>query len=206
MRVLISGESLPQRAEPGMSLFAGALNLAHPLTGTATSAADDSLMADIARLLDAGEQRRSSFRRIADTAVSWYVPLVHATAALAFSGWYLSGAGAHAAIMIAVSTLIITCPCALALAAPVAQAVASARLFRAGIYLRSGDALERLAQVNHIIFDKTGTLTLGTPAIRRGPEEKTLQAAAMLARASRASLVQSHRRTGRARPGRGRCN
>jgi hypothetical protein len=75
---------------------------------------------------------KAEVRRIADKAVSLYVPIVHSTALLTFLGWWLSGLGLRESILIAVSTLIITCPCALALAAPVVQVVAAGRLFRGG--------------------------------------------------------------------------
>ncbi|MEH6695235.1 MAG: heavy metal translocating P-type ATPase [Hyphomonas sp.] len=188
---LVTGESLTRSAGPGMHLLAGAVNLSQPLTGTALAAASDSLLADIARMLDAGEQRRSTYRRIADRAVSLYVPFVHTSALLAFIGWLLAGMGVNEALLIGVSTLIITCPCALALAAPVTQVVAAGRLFRSGTFLKSGDALERIAQCDYIIFDKTGTLTLGTPQLSGNIAPKALEAAARLARASRHPLSRA---------------
>ncbi|MEO1786601.1 MAG: heavy metal translocating P-type ATPase, partial [Pseudomonadota bacterium] len=189
---LVTGESLPQQALPGRALKAGSINLAHPLIARVDRAASDSLLADMADMLEAGEQRRSAFRRIADKAVAWYVPFVHTTAALAFIGWLVIGASVPEAVMVAVSTLIITCPCALALAAPVVQVVAAGRLFKAGVDLKSGDALERLASVDHIVCDKTGTLTLGTPTlIRRNGDEALLSSAAQLARGSHHPLSRA---------------
>ena len=162
---LVTGESLPRLMQPGETLYAGTVNLDHPMTGKALGSASDSLLSDIAAMLEAGEQNRARYRRLADKAVSLYVPFVHTTAALTLAAWLLIGASPRDAIMVAVATLIITCPCALALAAPVAQVVASGRLFRNGTYLRSGDALERFSEIDHIVFDKTGTLTLGTPTL-----------------------------------------
>ena len=188
---LVTGESLARSATPGMHLLAGTMNLSQPLTGTALAAASDSLLADIARMLEAGEQRRSTYRRIADRAVSLYVPFVHTSALFAFVGWLLAGAGVNEALLIGVSTLIITCPCALALAAPVTQVVAAGRLFRSGTFLKSGDALERIAQCDYIIFDKTGTLTLGTPKLTGEFSPEDLQGAAELARASRHPLSRA---------------
>ncbi|MEO0816445.1 MAG: copper-translocating P-type ATPase [Pseudomonadota bacterium] len=189
---LVTGESAPIVAAPGHRLYAGTVVLGQALKGRAVAAAADSLMADISRMLEAGEQRRSTYRKIAERAVSLYVPLVHSVAALTFVGWLLAGAGVREAIFVACSTLIITCPCALALAAPVAQVVASGRLFRNGVFLKSGDALERLAGVDHVVFDKTGTLTLGSPRLRRdGVSDNTLGAAAQLARASRHPLSRA---------------
>jgi Cu2+-exporting ATPase len=176
-----------------MKLMAGSINLSQPLTGQATAAAADSLLAEIGQMLTAGEQKRSTYRQIADKAVSLYVPLVHSTALLTFLGWWLvGGMGLREAILIAVSTLIITCPCALALAAPVVQVVAAGRLFKGGAYLKSGDALERIAACDHVIFDKTGTLTLGTPRLVSGDVDAALISdAAQLARASRHPLSRA---------------
>ncbi|WP_300395411.1 heavy metal translocating P-type ATPase [Henriciella sp.] len=189
---LVSGESLPRAIAPGARVFAGSVNLGQSIRGRAISPASDSLLADIARMLEAGEQRRSTYRRIADKAVSLYVPLVHTTAALTFIGWMLAGIGVRDALLIAVSTLIITCPCALALAAPVVQVVTAGRLFRKGVYLKSGDALERLATCDHVVFDKTGTLTLGDAELVPGsaPQELVVKAA-RLARASRHPLSRA---------------
>ncbi|MEM9939656.1 MAG: heavy metal translocating P-type ATPase [Pseudomonadota bacterium] len=189
---IVSGESEPRAIRPGATLYAGAINLDQQIEGKALSTTSDSLLADISDMLDAGEQKRARYRKIADKAVSLYIPFVHTTAALTFIAWLLIGASVRDAVLVAVATLIITCPCALALAAPVAQVVASGRLFRKGVYLRSGDALERLAETDHIVFDKTGTLTLGAPAlINTEVNPQTLIDAATLARASRHPLSRA---------------
>lgn len=187
---LVTGESLPRTIGIGETLYAGSLNLDHPVQGRALSAASDSLLSQIATMLEAGEQKRARYRQIADKAVALYVPFVHTTAALAFLGWLMIGASVHQAILVAVSTLIITCPCALALAAPVAQVVASGHLFKRGVFLRSGDALERFAEVDHVVLDKTGTLTLGTPQLSSVHGDE-LACAAQLARASRHPLSRA---------------
>jgi P-type Cu2+ transporter len=188
----VTGESLPRPAVSGSLLYAGSINLGVALRGRALAPASNSLLSDIADMLEAGEQRRSAYRKIADRAVSLYVPFVHTTAALTFVGWLFAGAGVREALLIAVSTLIITCPCALALAAPVVQVVASGKLFRMGAFLKSGDALERFAEVDHVVFDKTGTLTLGAPAmVSDSATLESVPAAAKLARASRHPLSQA---------------
>lgn len=187
---LVTGESLPRQIQAGETLYAGTVNLDHPITGEALGSTSDSLLSDIAQMLEAGEQKRARYRQIADKAVSLYVPFVHTTAAITLIVWLLLGAGVRDAILVAVATLIITCPCALALAAPVAQVVASGRLFRKGVYLRSGDALERFAEIDHIVFDKTGTLTLGTPTLTSEHGDE-LALAAQLARASRHPLSRA---------------
>jgi Cu2+-exporting ATPase len=183
---LVTGEIEPRPTSIGQTLHAGAVNLAAPLRVRALAAADRSLMADVARLLEAGEQKKSAYRRIADKVAAAYVPQVHAVALLGFVGWLIAGATLTQAAFVAVTVLIITCPCALGLAAPLVQVVAAGRLFRRGIYLASGDALERIAAVDHVVFDKTGTLTLGDPVLLAGDwTQQDLANAAELARASR---------------------
>lgn len=188
---LVTGESAPHVISQGMRIYAGAVNLSGPIQAKALARASDSLLADIGRMLEAGEQRRSAYRKIADKAVALYVPFVHSAAALTFIGWMLAGAGFRESILIAVSTLIITCPCALALAAPVAHVVAAGKLFQLGIFLKSGDALERFASVDRIVLDKTGTLSLGVPQLSEETDEAVLRDAAQLARSSRHPLSRA---------------
>ncbi|MDJ0921603.1 MAG: heavy metal translocating P-type ATPase [Henriciella sp.] len=189
---IVSGESEPRSAGPGATLYAGSINLDQQIEGRALGTSSDSLLSDISNMLEAGEQKRARYRKIADKAVSLYIPFVHSVAALTFVGWLILGASPREAILVAVATLIITCPCALALAAPVAQVVASGRLFKNGVYLRSGDALERLAETDHIIFDKTGTLTLGEPVLSTASvDHDSIKQAASLARASRHPLSRA---------------
>lgn len=184
---LVTGEVEPVATRTGQILHAGAVNLSSPVHVRVLAAAKDSLMADIARLLEAGEQKKSAYRRLADKAAEIYVPQVHLTAAFGFAAWLVLGATPAQAAFVAVTVLIITCPCALALAAPLVQVVAAGRLFREGVYLSSGDALERLAAVDHVVLDKTGTLTLGDAVLTvpSSAAQLRLADAAKLARASR---------------------
>ena len=160
---MLTGESEPITAGPGAPVHAGMVNLGQPFTARVTAAADDTAIAEIARLMAEAGQPRSSYVRIADRASRLYAPAVHTLALLSLAGWLLAGAGIHQALLIAVAVLIITCPCALGLAVPAAHVVVSGALMRRGVLVKDGSALERMAEANHVVFDKTGTLTLGEP-------------------------------------------
>jgi len=157
---LITGETLYVAAEQGTAVYAGSLNISGTLRVRVSAASEATLLAEITRLLDNALQARSRYVRLADRASRLYAPVVHATALLTMLGWVLVGASWHDAVVTGVAVLIITCPCALGLAIPTVQTVASGAMFRAGVLLNSGDSIERLAEVDRVIFDKTGTLTL----------------------------------------------
>ncbi|MEE4316439.1 MAG: heavy metal translocating P-type ATPase [Erythrobacter sp.] len=186
---MLTGESMPESAGPGSIVHAGAINLSAPLRIRLTHVAEDTVLAEIARLMDEAGQSRSSYVRIADRASRLYAPVVHSLAALAFVGWMIAGAGWHQSLVIAIAVLIITCPCAMGLAVPAAQVVASGALLRRGLLVKDGSALERLAECDVALFDKTGTLTLGEPRADISGLDTTARAVALgLAQASRHPL------------------
>jgi len=158
-RSLVTGESMPVDVAVGAHVQAGTRNLQADLVMTATADADGSFLASIRQMMQEAEATRGRYRRIADRAASHYAPVVHTAAALAFVGWLILTGDLHHATTVAVAVLIITCPCALGLAVPVVQVLAARRLFDAGIVIKDGAALERLADVDTVVFDKTGTLT-----------------------------------------------
>jgi Cu2+-exporting ATPase len=160
---LLTGESAPVARGTGDQVLAGTLNLDAPIDVRVSHIGRDTTLAEIARLMEAAGQSRSRYVRLADRASRFYAPAVHTLAAVATIGWLLAGAGLYKALVIGVTVLIITCPCALGLAVPVAQVVANGALMRAGIMVKDGSALERLAKVDRALLDKTGTLTLGRP-------------------------------------------
>ncbi|MGY3529997.1 heavy metal translocating P-type ATPase [Bradyrhizobium sp. USDA 4452] len=157
---LITGETLPAMATPGSAVFAGTLIRSGTLRIRATAASGGTLLDEISRLLDRALQARSRYLRLAERASRLYAPVVHATALLTMLGWLAYGASFHDSIVTAIAVLIITCPCALGLAIPAVQTVASGTLFSSGVLLNAGDAIERIAEIDRVIFDKTGTLTL----------------------------------------------
>ncbi|MBO6525532.1 heavy metal translocating P-type ATPase [Erythrobacter sp.] len=163
---MLTGESAAQGVAADETVYAGAINLGNPLKVRVTAAASDTALAEIARLMDEAGQSRSQYVRIADRASRLYAPAVHSLALLAFIGWMLAGAGVYQSLVIAIAVLIITCPCAMGLAVPAAQVVASGALAKRGLLVKDGSALERLAEVDLALFDKTGTLTLGEPVPR----------------------------------------
>lgn len=184
---LITGEADPASAAPGRQVFAGTLNLGAPLVIEATATDEGTLIAEIARLMAAAEQGRGRYVRLADRAARHYAPAVHLLGLMTFIGWMLTGHGWEPALTAAIAVLIITCPCALALAVPAVQVAATSRLFGRGVLVKAADGLERLAEVDTIVFDKTGTLTLGEPRLLDGQEvsDDVLAGAAGLAAASR---------------------
>jgi Cu2+-exporting ATPase len=187
---LLTGETAATAVGPKAVCRAGALNLSGVLRLRALAASEDSALARIARLVEAGAQSKSRYVRLADKAAAIYVPVVHSAALATFlAGWAL-GLGPREALIRAVAVLIITCPCALGLAVPAVQVTASARLFRKGVLVKSGAALERLAEIDHVILDKTGVLTEGRPRLI-DPVPATLAMAAPLARTSRHPLARS---------------
>jgi Cu2+-exporting ATPase len=189
---LVTGESLPVTAEPGTAVYAGTLNIGAPLTIRTTATGNATLLAECVRLIEAAEARRGRFVVLADRVARRYAPAVHLCALLTFLWWFfVVHVSAGQALLTASAVLIITCPCALALAVPTVQVIATFRLFAGGMLLKSPTALERLAEVDTVVFDKTGTLTEPLLALVGDPAPATLRQAATLAVSSRHPLARS---------------
>ncbi|MDP1667981.1 heavy metal translocating P-type ATPase [Phaeovulum sp.] len=186
-RALLTGESLPVWAGPGSVLSTGEVNLTGPLVLRVTAAGRASSLHRMADLVAAAESAKNRYTSLAERMASFYSPFVHLTAFAAFLGWLqVSGGDVRLAINIAAAVLIITCPCALGLAVPAVVTSASGKLFRKGMLIKDGTALERLAEVDTVLFDKTGTLTMGAPEPQNIADlaEGDLAVAAALAEAS----------------------
>jgi len=159
---LITGESLPELVKPNDFIQSGVMNLTAPLVIEVTVVGKDSFLASVIGLMEAAEQHKSHYVRIADRLAAIYAPFVHIAALLTFIAWlWITQGNWQQALMVAISVLIITCPCALGLAVPVVQVVANGVLFSRGVLVKDGAALEKLAQIDSVVLDKTGTVTTG---------------------------------------------
>ena len=186
---MLTGESDPVSIATGDRIYAGAINFLDPIRVRVTEVGSATVISEIARLMEDAGQHRSRYVRIADRAARLYSPVVHLFALSALLGWLFLGADIHQALVIAISVLIITCPCAMGLAVPAAHVVASGALMRRGLLIKDGSALERLAEVDVAIFDKTGTLTRGKPRPNLSKLDDQFKAIALaLAQSSRHPL------------------
>jgi P-type Cu2+ transporter len=185
---LVTGETAHVPASRGTMVYAGTMNIAGTLRVRVSAVVKGTLLDEVTRLLDNAVQARSRYVRLADRAARLYAPVVHLTALTTMVGWMALGAGWHDAIVTAIAVIIITCPCALGLAIPAVQVVASGALFRAGVLLNAGDAIERLADVDTVLLDKTGTLTLPEPEVINATDFSP----AVLALAGRLALLSRH--------------
>jgi Cu2+-exporting ATPase len=162
---LVTGETTASEVKPGARVYAGTLNISGALRIHVQAAGKDTLLDEIDRLMNQAVESRSRYVSLSDRAARLYAPVVHATALLTLVGWIALGLGWQPALIIAITVLIITCPCALGLAIPAVQVVAASALFRRKVMLKQGDALERLAEIDTVVFDKTGTLTSPEPGL-----------------------------------------
>ncbi len=158
-RAFLTGESAAVNAKKDDLLQAGEINLAAPLRLRATAVGEDTTLRRMAALVETAENGRNAYTALADRAAQVYAPAVHLLALVAFLGWLVATGDVRHSLNIAIAVLIITCPCALGLAVPAVSTAAISRLFSAGFLVKHATALERLAEVDHVVFDKTGTLT-----------------------------------------------
>ena len=198
---LVTGETAPAPAAPGAMVYAGTLNLTGALRVRVVKAAEGTLIDEVNSLLDKAIELRSSYVQIADRAARLYAPFVQLTALVTFASWVALGMAWQPALIIAITVLIITCPCALGLAVPAVQVVAASAMFRRSVMLNAGDALERLAEVDTVVFDKTGTLTLPQPTLANADDilAADLELAGALALSSKHPLAKAVAEAARAK-------
>jgi Cu+-exporting ATPase len=194
---MVTGEPIPVEKEPGNTVTAGTINGTGSILMRAERVGNDTLLAQIVRMVGEAQRTRAPIQRLADVVASYFVPAVVLTALVAFAAWAIWGPDpklAHA-LLSTVAVLIIACPCALGLATPMAIMVGTGRGAAAGVLIKNAEALERLERVDTLIVDKTGTLTEGKPrlirvlAVAPFSEEKVLRLASALEQASEHPLA-----------------
>ena len=177
---MLTGESLPVEKGEGDQVIGATLNKTGSFVFRATKVGEDTTLAQIVRLVEDAQGSKAPMQRLADTIAGYFVPAVLLLAALTFVGWLLFGTSPHLthALQAAIAVLVIACPCALGLAAPVAIMVGTGKAAEHGVLIRGGEALEQTRRITAIVLDKTGTLTRGKPAvtevITRGLGEREL--------------------------------
>jgi len=163
---MITGEPIPVLKEPGSQVVGGTLNTTGAFTFRAERIGRDTVLAQIIHLVEEAQASKPPVQRIADTAVSYFIPVVLIIAVSAFLVWYVAlGAPLLFSLTALISVLVVACPCALGLATPTAVTVGVGRGAELGILVRNGEALEVADRLTSVVFDKTGTLTRGKPAV-----------------------------------------
>ncbi|MBI5659672.1 MAG: copper-translocating P-type ATPase [Nitrosomonadales bacterium] len=162
---MLTGESLPLEKRGGDKVYAATLNQQGLLKCRAVAVGAQTQLAAIIRLVEQAQGSKAPIQKLADKISGIFVPVVLAIAALTFLAWWAAGSGFAAALINAVSVLVIACPCALGLATPTAVVVATGRAARAGILVKDAAALERAHKLSVLVVDKTGTLTSGKPSV-----------------------------------------
>lgn len=161
----ITGESIPVEKQPGDSVVSATMNKAGRLVCRAVKVGEDTTLSQIIRLVEEASSSKAPIARLADKIAGIFVPVVMGIALITFAVWLLVGGGFEAAMASAIAVLVISCPCALGLATPVAIMVGTGVGARNGILIKSGDALQSARDVNTVVLDKTGTITEGRPRV-----------------------------------------
>ncbi|HPW11480.1 MAG TPA: copper-translocating P-type ATPase, partial [Methanoregulaceae archaeon] len=163
---MITGEPIPVLKQIGSKVIGGTLNTNGIFTFRTEKVGKDTVLAQIISLVEEAQATKPPVQRIADVAVSYFIPVVLLIAIGAFAAWYfLMGATLLFALTALISVLVVACPCALGLATPTAVTVGVGRGAELGILIRNGEALELADHLTTVLFDKTGTLTRGKPAV-----------------------------------------
>ncbi len=162
---LLTGESLPVAKTPGDRVTGGSINGNGRLRIEATAVGEQSTLSRIIALVESAQAGKAPVQRLVDRVAAWFVPFVLVVALAAFAGWWLVAGDLAAAVVAAVSVMVIACPCALGLATPTALLAGTGAAARAGILIRDIEALECAHRLDTVVLDKTGTLTEGKPAV-----------------------------------------
>jgi Cu+-exporting ATPase len=201
---MITGESLPVEKGPSSEVIGGSINKNGSLTVQATRVGRDTALAQIIRLVEDAQASKAPVQRYADNVSAWFVPVVIAIASVSFLVWYFLAYSQFVggdetfvfSLIIFISVLVISCPCALGLATPTAIMVGSGKGAEHGILFKSAEALENTGKVRTVVLDKTGTITQGEPEVTgmiglELPEKEVLRFAAAVERGSEHPLAEA---------------
>ena len=185
----LTGESIPVEKLPGDTVAAATINTEGYLEFRADKVGEDTTLAQVIRMVEEAGGSKAPIARLADKIAGVFVPVVMVIAVLTFAVWMLMGYGMEFALNCAISVLVISCPCALGLATPVAIMVGTGRGAQMGVLFKNAEALENLHHIDTVVLDKTGTLTTGRPEVTdvlpgSVDEEELLKIAAALERKS----------------------
>ncbi|MDE6185405.1 MAG: heavy metal translocating P-type ATPase, partial [Lachnospiraceae bacterium] len=161
----ITGESIPVEKQPGDTVVSATMNKAGRLVCKAVKVGEDTTLSQIIRLVEEASASKAPIARMADKIAGIFVPAVMGIAVITFFVWMIAGGGFEAAISSAIAVLVISCPCALGLATPVAIMVGTGVGAKNGILIKSGDALQSARDIDTVVLDKTGTITEGKPKV-----------------------------------------
>lgn len=180
---MVTGESLPVLRRPGQRVIGGTINQDALLLVETSATGAETVLARIIRMVESAQAKKADVQRLVDRISAWFVPIVLAIALVTAIGWWFLAGDIEAAIINAVTVLVIACPCALGLATPVAIVAGTGAAARAGVLIRDPAALEAARSIDIVAFDKTGTLTEGRPdlvalVVAAGQEERHLLALA----------------------------
>jgi P-type Cu+ transporter len=163
---MITGESIPAEKSPGGQVIGATINRSGLLKVKADKVGQDTALSQIVRLVEEAQVARAPIQRVADRIASYFVPVVIALATVAGLSWYYLGhIGLDFSVLVFVSVVVISCPCALGVATPAALLVGTSKGAQNGILIKGGEYLELAAKVDVVVFDKTGTLTVGRPSV-----------------------------------------
>jgi Cu+-exporting ATPase len=191
---MLTGESLPVEKGPGASVAGGSVNRTGSFTFRATRVGEDTLLAQIIRLVEEAQGSKAPIQRLADRVAAVFVPVILVIAAITFTVWWVRGPepAFFYALANAVGVLVIACPCAMGLATSTAIMVGTGVGASLGVLIKSAEALERLHQVGVVVLDKTGTLTIGKPTVTDVIPAPHLAADDLLALAAAAEQGSEH--------------
>lgn len=162
---MITGESIPVEKAEGDKVTGATINKLGYIQFEATAVGDNSAFAKIIKLVEEASAKKAPISKAADKIAGIFVPVVMALAVVVFAGWLIAGFPLETALSFAICVLVISCPCALGLATPVAIMVGTGKGAENGILIKSGEALETAHKIDTVVFDKTGTITMGRPRV-----------------------------------------